>query len=83
MTGKWPEITASLLYGLAERGGQRLSDDERGKVGRVLLQGPVAQELKQTQGKEAGVKYAMEVLAKERQVVEKAQRRSCDRGIEM
>ncbi|MGB3790407.1 MAG: MobF family relaxase [Phormidesmis sp.] len=68
---------------LAERGGQRLSDDERGKVGRVLLQGPVAQELKQTQGEEAGVKYAMEVLAKERQVVEKAQRRSCDQGMEL
>ena len=68
---------------LAERSGQRLSDDERGKVGRVLLQGPVAQELKQTQGEEAGVKYAMEVLAKAKQVVEKAQRRDQNRGMEL
>ena len=68
---------------LIERGGQRLSDDEIGKVGSILLQGPVAQQLKQTQGKEAGVKYAMEVLAKARKVVEKAQRRSRDRGMEM
>ena len=68
---------------LIERGGQRLSDDEIGKVGSILLQGPVAQELKQTQSKEAGVKYAMEVLAKEQKMVEKAQRRSCDRGMEL
>ena len=67
---------------LNERGGHRLSDDEIGKVGSILLQGPVAQELKQTQGKEAGVTYAMEVLAKEQKVVEKAQRRSRDQGME-
>ena len=68
---------------LAERGGRRLSDDEIGKVGSILLQGPVAQELKQTQGKGAGVEYAMEVLAKAQKVVEKAQRRSRDQGMEM
>ena len=68
---------------LIERSGQRLSDDEIGKVGSILLQGPVSQELKQTQGKEAGIEYAMEVLAKARKVVEKAQRRSRDQGIEM
>ena len=68
---------------LDERSGQKLRDDEIGKVGSVLLQGPVAQELKQTQGKEAGMKYAMEVLAKEQQVVEKAQRRSRDQGMEL
>ena len=68
---------------LDERSGQRLRDDEIGKVGSVLLQGPVAQELKQTQGKEAGMKYAMEVLAKEQKVVEKAQRRSRDQGMEL
>ncbi len=72
---------------LSERGGQRLSDDEIGKVGSVLLQGPVAQELKQRQGKEAGVKYAVEVLAKEQKVVEKAQQtkqvKSRDRGMEL
>ena len=58
---------------LAERGGQKLSDDEIVKVASILLQGPVAQELKQTQGKEAGVTYAMEVLAKAQKVVEKSQ----------
>ena len=67
---------------LAERGGQRLSDDEIGKVGSILLQGPVSQELKQTQGKEAGVTYAMEVLTKAQKMVEKAQRRSRDQGME-
>ena len=67
---------------LTERGGQKLSDDEIGKVGNILLQGPVAQKLKQTQGKEAGVKYAREVLAKVKKVVEKAQRRSRDQGME-
>ena len=73
---------------LIERSGQRLSEDEIEKVGSILLQGPVAQELKQTQGKEAGVKYTVEVLAKERQLVEKAQqasrvrKRSQDKGIE-
>ena len=73
---------------LTERGGQRLSDDEIVKVASILLQGPVAQELKQTQGKEAGVTYAMEVLAKAQQVVEKAQqakpaqRRRRDQGME-
>ena len=68
---------------LTERGGQRLSDDEIVKVASILLQGPVAQELKQTQGKEAGVKYAMEVLAKAQKVVEKAQRRSRGQGMEL
>ena len=68
---------------LIERGGQRLSDDEIVKVASILLQGPVAQELKQTQGKEAGMEYAMEVLAKAQNVVEKAQRRSRDQGMEL
>ena len=68
---------------LTERDGKRLSDDEIAKVGSILLQGPVAQELKQTQGKDAGVEYAMGVLAKAQKVVEKAQRRSLDRGMEL
>ena len=73
---------------LAERGGQRLRDSEVTKVGSILLQGPVAQELKQTQGQEAGVEYAMEVLAEAQQVVEKAhqasrsRKRSQDKGME-
>ena len=68
---------------LIERDGKRLSDNEIGKVGSILLQGPVAQELKQTQGKDAGVEYAMGVLAKAQKVVEKAQRRSRDQGMEL
>ncbi len=73
---------------LNERGGRRLSDDEIAKVGSILLQGPVAQELKRTQGKEAGMTYAMEVLAKAQKVVERSQqskasqRRSRDQGME-
>ena len=71
---------------LAERGGQRLSDDEIGKVGSILLQGPVAQQLKQTQGKEVGVTYAMRVLVKAQKVVEKAQQtkqvKKRDQGME-
>ena len=50
--------------------------------GSILLQGPVAQQLKQTQGKEARISYAMEVLTKAQKVVEKAQRRSRDQGME-
>ena len=73
------ELMSDLL---TERSGQKLRDDEIAKVGSILLQGPVAQQLKQMQGKEAGVTYAMEVLAKAQKVVEKAQRRSRDRGIE-
>ena len=67
---------------LDERSGQKLRDDEIGKVGSVLLQGPVAQELKRTEGKEAGLKYASEVLVKVRKIVEQEQRRSRDRGME-
>ena len=68
---------------LIERGGKRLRDDEVVKVGSILLQGPVAQQLKQTQGKQAGTTYAMEVLAKAQKFVEKAQCRSRDRGMEL
>jgi hypothetical protein len=68
---------------LAECSSRRLNEDEIGKVGSILLQGPMAQELKQTQGKEAILTYAMEVLAKAQQVVETAQRRSHDREMGM
>ena len=68
---------------LLKRDGKRLSHDEVVKVGSILLQGPVAQQLKRTQGKEAGTTYAMEVLAKAQKAVEKAQRRSRDRGMEL
>ena len=66
---------------LIKRDGKRLRDEEVVKVGSILLQGPVAQQLKRTQGKEAGTTYAMGVLAKAQKVVEKAQRRSRDRGM--
>ena len=79
------QIMSELLN---ERGGRRLSDGEIGKVGSILLQGPVAQELKRTQGKAAGMTYAIEVLVKVQKGVEKAQpsnrnrKRSQDRGME-
>ena len=76
-------VVRQLMSDLLEaRGGWKLSDDEIVKVASILLQGPVAQGLKQTQGKEAGVAYAMEVLAKAQKVVEKEQRRSRDQGME-
>jgi hypothetical protein len=74
---------------LNERGGQRLSDDEIRKVGSILLQGPVAQELKRTQGKkEGGLNYTSEVLLEAQKVVKRSQqakrsqRRSRDQGME-
>ena len=68
---------------LIRRGGKRLSHDEVVKVGSILLQGPVAQHLKRTQGKEAGTTYAMEVLARAQKVVEKAQRHNRSQGMEL
>ena len=68
---------------LAGRDGQELSNDEIGKVGRVLLQGPVARQLKQTEGKAAAIEYAKVVLAKAQKVVEREQRRYLDRGMEL
>ena len=58
---------------LIERGGKRLGHDEVVKVGSILLQGPVAQQMKRTKGKEAGTTYAMEVLTKAQKAVEKFQ----------
>ena len=77
-------VAHHLLEGLlTKRDGQKLRNDELQKVGRVLLQGPVAQRLNQTQGKEAVEKYVSEVLTKERKRVEKAQRLSRDQGREL
>ena len=67
---------------LAKSGRQSLSEHDLQKVGAVLLQGPVAQELKRAQGREAGLKYAGEVLVKVRKFVEQEQRRSHDQGME-
>ena len=67
---------------LAGSGRRALSEEVLLEAGRVLLQGPVAQELKRTEGKEVGLKYAGEVLVKVRKIVEQEQRRSRDRGME-
>lgn len=77
-------VARHLLRGLlTERDGRKLRNDELHEVGRVLRQGLAAQQLKQTQGKEAVEQYVNEVLTKERQIVEEAQRQSRGRGIEM
>lgn len=68
---------------LEERGGTRLSEREPQLVRKILLEGPVAQQLKQTQGSEAVEQYALLVLKKEQQIVETAQRRSLDQGMEL
>ena len=69
-------VAHHLLEGLlTKRDGQKLRNDELLKVGRVLLQGPVAQRLNQTQGQEAVEKYVNEVLAKEQKIVEQAQQK--------
>ena len=68
---------------LTKRSGKRLKETEVRKVGNVLLQGPVAQQLKRTQGKEAGIQYAAKVLTKAQKVVEKEQRQSRGQGMEM
>ncbi len=73
---------------LAKSGRRSLREEEVLKVGRVLLQGPVAQELKRTEGKEAGLKYAGEVLVEAQKIVERERQakpskgRSRDRGME-
>ena len=64
---------------LTKRGGQRLRHDEWLKVGSILVQGPVAQQIRRTKGKEAGTTHVMEVLEKAQKIVEKA----LSRGMEM
>ncbi|MEO1445885.1 MAG: hypothetical protein AAFV46_06560, partial [Cyanobacteria bacterium J06635_11] len=59
---------------LKARGGQQLTQDEQVRVGRVLLEGPTSQELKQTQGKDASVAYVTEVMSEAQPMVERAQR---------
>ena len=59
---------------LKARGGQRLTQDEQVRVGRVLLEGPTSQELKQTQGKDASIAYVTEVMSEAQPMVERAQR---------
>ena len=77
-------VVHQLLTGLLEeRRGQSLSQDELHKVGRVLRQGPVVQQLKQTQGKEAVEQYVSEVLTKVKKVVEQEQQQSRNQGREL
>ncbi|MEL6856588.1 MAG: helicase C-terminal domain-containing protein, partial [Cyanobacteria bacterium J06607_13] len=82
-------VACALLDKLLKaRGGQRLTQDEQVRVGRVLLEGPTSQELKQTQGKDASIAYVTEVMSKAQLMVERAQRtrrsqqKSRDQGME-
>ena len=59
---------------LKARGGQALTQDELVRVGRVLLEGPASQELKQAQGKDASIAYVTEVMSVAQPMVERAQR---------
>ena len=59
---------------LKARGSQRLTQDELVRVGRVLIEGPTSQELKQSQGREASIAYLTEVMSVAQPMVERAQR---------
>ena len=59
---------------LKARDGQALTQDELVRVGRVILEGPASQELKQTQGKDASIAYVTEVMNVAQPMVERAQR---------
>ena len=59
---------------LKARGGQRLTQDEQVRVGRVLLESPTSQELKQSRGKEESIAYVAEVMSVAQPMVERAQR---------
>ncbi|MEO1619617.1 MAG: hypothetical protein AAFU53_01140 [Cyanobacteria bacterium J06632_3] len=59
---------------LKARGGPGLTQDELIRVGRVLLEGPTSQELKQSQGEDASVAYVTEVMSRAQPTVEQVQR---------
>ena len=59
---------------LKARGGQKLTQDELVRVGRVLLESPTSRELKQLQGEDASVAYVTEVMGKAQPTVERVQR---------
>ena len=76
-------MARELLIKLLEaRRGQHLTNDELVRVGRVLLEGPMSQELKQSQGKAASLAYVTEVLTKVQPMAEQSQHRSRDQGME-
>ena len=74
---------------LKARSGQRLTQDERVRVGRVLLEGPTSQTLEQSQGREASIVYVTEVMKMAQPTVERAQQtrrsqqKSRDQGMEL
>ena len=65
------QLMDKLLKG---RGGQRLTQDELVRVGRVLIEGPTSQALEQSQGREASIAYVTEVISVAQPMVERAQR---------
>ncbi|MEM6867564.1 MAG: MobF family relaxase [Cyanobacteria bacterium P01_C01_bin.121] len=80
---------------LKDRSGQRLTQDELVRVGRVLLEGPPSQALEQSRGREASAGYVTEVVSmaqlkveraqrnRRSRQAERAQRKSRDRGMEL
>ncbi|MBE9063453.1 MobF family relaxase [cf. Phormidesmis sp. LEGE 11477] len=74
---------------LKARGAQQLTQDEQVRVGRVLIESPTSQELKQLQGREASIAYVTEVISVAQPIVERAQRtrrsqqKSRDQGMEL
>ena len=88
-------VACQLLDKLIKaRGGQKLTQDELVRAGRVLLESPTSQELKQSQGEDVSVAYVTEVMGKAQPTVERVQRnrlaeqakrpqkKSRDRGME-
>ncbi|MEL7354382.1 MAG: hypothetical protein AAFN38_23415, partial [Cyanobacteria bacterium J06560_5] len=68
-------VACQLLDKLIKaRGGQKLTQDELVRVGRVLLESPTSRELKQSQGEDASVAYVTEVMGKAQPTVERVQR---------
>ncbi|MEL6556372.1 MAG: hypothetical protein AAFQ63_23400, partial [Cyanobacteria bacterium J06621_11] len=59
---------------LKTRGGQKLTQDELVRVGRVLLESPTSRERKQSQGEDASIAYVTEVMGKAQPTVERVQR---------
>ena len=68
-------VACQLLDKLIKaRGGQTLTQDELIRVGRVLLESPTSQELKQSQGEDMSVAYVTEVMGRAQPTVERVQR---------
>ena len=68
-------VACQLLDKLIKaRGGQKLTQDELIRVGRVLLESPTSRELKQAQGEDASIAYVTEVMGKAQPTVERVQR---------